>query len=212
MTARTISCVEARQSRCGFRVSSGRQIHRHRDRGTTCSFSALHDCPANFPDVCWVELLPNGSACGSGCIFDRRSGDCGQHHQMALGTRCPGHRDFAFRMESFLSAHWRQHDRRAPLCAKEIHRHIDVFDIDQPARPNLDARIAFAICPHRSVIVHTGGEIAEVCWRQYLACRRLKIHHIEGLVRRSNYTIALLQGIEPANKFLIRDFAPRRKA
>ena len=51
-----------------------------------------------------------------------------------------------------------------------------------------------------------------MCWRQYLACRRLKIHHIEGLVRRSNYTVALLQGIEPANKFLIRDFARREKA
>ena len=36
-----------------------------------------------------------------------------------------------------------------------------------------------------------------MCWRQYLACRRLKIHHIEGLVRRSNYTVALLQGIKP---------------
>src|SRR5437667_296031 len=104
-------------------------------------------------------------------------------------------------MECFLSAHRREHDWRVPLRSEKVHGHVDVLNVNEAACSNLDPRVAFAICSRCSVIVHTRGEVAKMCWRQYLARRRLKIHHIEGLVRRSNYTVALLQGIEPANNF-----------
>jgi hypothetical protein len=128
---------------------------------------------------------------------------------VALGARCPGHRDFAFGMEGFLSAHGGEHNRRVPLRAEEAYRHVDVLDVNEPARPNLDARVAFAIRPHCPIVVHAGGEIAEMRWRQGLPCGELEIQNIEGLVRRGNHFVALLKRIEPAKKLPLCYFASR---
>jgi len=43
--------------------------------------------------------------------------------------------------------------------------------------------------------------------RQRLARGGLEIHHIEGLLRRGNRFLALLQGIEPAKKLSVGNFA-----
>jgi hypothetical protein len=110
-------------------------------------------------------------------------------------------------MEGFLRAYRREDNRRVPLRAEETHGHVQALDIHEPARANLDARIAFAICPHRSIVVHTGGEITEVRRRQCLACRGLKIHHVEGLVGGGNHFVAFQKRIEPAQKLFLRDFA-----
>ncbi len=119
---------------------------------------------------------------------------------MTLGSRSSRHGDFAFRMEGFLGAHRRKHNRRAPIGVEEGHGHVDVLDINESASPNLDARVPFAIRPDSSIVVHTGGEVAKMRWRKCLARGKLKIHHIEGLVWRGNDLVVLLKGIEPAEK------------
>src|SRR5690349_23728646 len=103
---------------------------------------------------------------------------------MALGAGGAGHGDFAFGMKGLLSAHRREHKWRTPLRPEYLHGHVDVFYVHEPACAYLYPRVAFAIRAHRSVIVHTCGEIAEMSWRQRFACSSFKIHHFECLVRR----------------------------
>ncbi|MCU1317820.1 MAG: hypothetical protein JWN63_3142 [Candidatus Acidoferrum typicum] len=164
-------------------VAAFLQVHREYDRGGTRSFGALDDRSANFPDVCGIELLPDRAAPRGNCVFNRRSGDGGQHHEVTLGMCRPRHGDFAFRMESLLTAYGGKHNWSVPLRAEEIHRHVNIFDVDEPARVNLNPRIAFAIRPHRSVVVHAGGEIAEMRGWQSFARGRLKVHHVDGPVQ-----------------------------
>src|SRR6266403_2121832 len=128
---------------------------------------------------------------------------------MTFGPRRPGHGDFALRMESFLSAHRREHNWRGPLRAEEADGHVEVLDIDEPPRSNLDARVTFAICAHGPIVIHAGGKIAKMRWRQYFARCRLKIHHVEGLVWGGDHFLALLNRIQPAKKLLLREFARR---
>src|SRR5713101_301958 len=102
---------------------------------------------------------------------------------MVFGARGAGNSDVSFRVKGFLVANWADDDRIAPGGPQETHGHVDLLDIDESAGPNLDARIAFPIRPYRSIVVHAGGEIAEMRRRQCFARGGLEIHHVEGLVR-----------------------------
>src|SRR5882672_12625508 len=103
----------------GFAVTAIMQVHGKDNGGRARSFGSLNDRPADFPDIRRIELLPDWRACCSGCVFNGRGGDRGQHHEMALCMSCPGHGHFAFGMECFLSTHWGEHNRSTPLRAKE---------------------------------------------------------------------------------------------
>ena len=62
-------------------------------------------------------------------------------------------------------------------------------------------RLALSIRSHCPVLIHPGGEIAEVSRGQCLAGSGLKIHNIEGLVRRGDDSVALLQDVKNPNAF-----------
>src|SRR5713226_4738944 len=162
MASGTLSLIHTFSTEQSFAVAPFLEVHREHDRGSARSFGAFHNRPANFPNVCGIELLPDGAAPRGNSVFNRRSSNGGQHHQVTLGARRAGHGDFALGMESFLAAYGGKHNWRVPLCAEEVHRHVDVFHIDQPARANLDPRIALAIRPHGSIVIHAGREIAEM--------------------------------------------------
>src|SRR5580704_13923509 len=115
---------------------------------------------------------------------------------MVFGSRRAGNRDFSVRMKSLLAANRAYHDRAAPASSEEPNRHVDLLDIDEPPGSNLDMRITFTISSHGSIVVYSCGEVAEMSGRQSLACSDLKIHNIEGLVRRCNDLFVLLQHVK----------------
>jgi|GEM_PF-6711586 len=81
---------------------------------------------------------------------------------MIFGARGAGNGDVPFWVKRLWAANWADHNGTAPSSPKETYRHVDLLDIDEPARPNLDARIAFSICPHCAIVVHSCGEIAKM--------------------------------------------------
>src|SRR5262250_539648 len=123
---------------------------------------------------------------------------------MILAACCAGYCNVPFRVKRLFATHWADHNGTAPSSLQEAYRRVDLPDVDESARPNLDARIAFSICPHRGIIVDSCGEIAKMCRRQGFARCRLEIQHIESLVGRRDHVGVLLEVPEPATECRLR--------
>src|SRR2546423_15154406 len=150
MASGTLPVIHTFSAEQSFAVAAFLQVHGEDDRGRAGSFGALNKRPANLPDVRGIQLLPHRTAsCGS-YVLDRRSGDGGEHHKVTLGARCPGNSDFAFGMEGFLSAYWREHNRRVGAPATQSPPNFAAFNINKPAWSKMERRIAFALLPRRS--------------------------------------------------------------
>src|SRR5215467_10846250 len=130
---------------------------------------------------------------------------------MIFAACCACHSNVPFRVKRLFATHWTDHNGTAPSSSEEAYRRVDLPDIDESARPNLDARIAFSICPHRGIVVHSCGEITKMCRRQGFARCRLEIQHIEGLVRRRDHVGVLLEVPEPATERRLRQLISRQK-
>src|SRR5262249_1565735 len=91
--------------------------------------------------------------------------------------------DVPLRMKGLLAADRTYYDRTRPRGSEESHRHVYGLHIDEPARTNLEPRIAFSVSSYRAVVIHSCGQVTEVSRGQGLASGGLEIHDIEGLVR-----------------------------
>src|SRR5579864_6075407 len=122
------------------------------------------------------------------------------------------HAQFAIRMKRFLRAYGRKHDGRIPLRAKDGARHVDVGDIDETSRTNLDERVSLVIGSRRSVVINARREISPMRRRNVFSRRGLKIHHVKRLIRRGNDRVALLlKIIEPAQKVFFLEWLSAEK-
>ena len=54
-------------------------------------------------------------------------------------------------------------------------------------------REGLAVGMQSEVVIHAGGEVAEVCGRKHLARGRLEVHDIDGLLRIGEARRALLR-------------------
>src|SRR5215467_7921191 len=179
--------VDALRPEERFTVAAILQVNSKNDRWSPRLFGALDDGPADFPDIGWIKLLPYRPATSGYGIFNRGGGHSRKQHEVPFGTCRSGHSQFAIRMECLLGAHRREHDGRVPFDAKNGPRHVDVRDIHQSTRPNLNARITLVISADGGVVVHAGGEISPMSGGNVFSSRWFKIHHVERLVGRGNY-------------------------
>src|SRR5215813_12112641 len=131
---------------------------------------------------------------------------------MILRPCCPRHSNFSFRMKRLLASHRANEHWTAPLDAKNGCRHVDISDVDQPASPNPNPRIAIVIDPHRVVVVYAGSQIAEVRGRQILLRQRLKFENIQRLVGTGNDGIFRLDTVDLAQKFIALGRSKRKEA
>src|SRR5215470_9830655 len=128
---------------------------------------------------------------------------------MILAACCAGYSNVPFRVKRLFATHWADHNGTAPSSSKEAYRRVDLPNIGESARPNLDARIAFSICPHRGMGVHSFREITKMCRRHAFARCRLEIQHIEGLVRRRDHVGVLLEVPKPTTECRLRQLVSR---
>src|SRR5262245_29669834 len=96
----------------------------------------------------------------------------------------PGGGDLALVMKGSLAADRREHDRACILLPEDLGRHVDLADVDQPARPELEFQEAFAISAQRDLVVDAGGHVAEMRGRNVIAADRLEIEDVDRLLGR----------------------------
>jgi hypothetical protein len=105
---------------------------------------------------------------------------------VALGACCAAHRNLGLGIESSLAADRRQKYRAGPTSAEQLDADINLARIDQAAHPDVDLRKVLVVGPQRRVVIHAGGQIAEMGRGQCLARRRFEVHDVERLVGRGD--------------------------
>ena len=67
--------------------------------------------------------------------------------------------------------------------AENVDAHVDLADVDQAPRPQLEFQEAFAVGAQRDFIVDARGHVAEMRRRNVLPRHRLEIEHVDGFLR-----------------------------
>ena len=92
-----------------------------------------------------------------------------------------GDGDFRVGMKGAVAAGRRNHDRAVVFCAKDFGAHIDLADIDQPPRPQLEFTEALAIGTQGHFVVDPGGHVTEMRGGNVLLHDRLEVENVERL-------------------------------
>ncbi len=82
-------------------------------------------------------------------------------------------------MIGFMAAGRIDDDRRFVALAENFRAHVDLADVDQPARAELEFQKALAVGAQRDVVVDAGGHVAEMRRRHVLVHHRLEIEYVE---------------------------------
>ena len=82
-------------------------------------------------------------------------------------------------------------DRRFVALAEDFGAHVDLADVDQPARPELEFQETRAVGAQRDVVVDAGGHIAEMRRRYVLVHHRLEIEHVERFLGARNQMVVV---------------------
>ena len=93
-----------------------------------------------------------------------------------------------------MTADRRDDDRRRVARAEDLGAHVDLLDIDQPPRPQLELEEAFAVRAQRHLVVDAGGHVAEVRRRHVLPRHRLEIEHVDRFLRALDQLVRLERG------------------
>ena len=178
MALQTIAGIGAPKTLGKFQIASRQIVDGPGDRRTSGVFHAFHEFFRVFPLRGHVELIPGSGAARLGHVFhgDRRLR--GENLHRVLGFRCATGGEFAIVVEHALTANGAQEDRAVVLHAEQLHAVVDLRNVHQTARAELDAMIAFDVRLISFVVVHTGGHIAPVRGRQNLARETFEVHHL----------------------------------
>src|SRR5262249_15001277 len=115
--------------------------------------------------------------------------------------------EFTVLVEGLLSADRRDDDRGVISHAQNIGRHVDLADVDEPTRPQLEFQEPLAIGAKRHLVIDPGGHVAEMRGRNVLPADRLEIEHVDGLLGRFD----ALVGTHGRPRQWVGKFAPRRE-
>ena len=110
--------------------------------------------------------------------------DSGENLQVVADFGRLGGRDLALLVEGLLAADRGHHDRGVVFDAQDLGRHVDLADVDQPPRAELEFQEAFAIGAQRDFVVDAGGHVAEMRGRDSRTHDRLEIEHVDRVLRR----------------------------
>src|ERR1700761_1206068 len=92
-------------------------------------------------------------------------------------------RDLAIGVEELVAASRADKDRRVISGAEYLHAHVDLRNVIEPARPELEFEKAFAIGTQRHLVVQAGSHVAEMRRRYVLERSRLEIEDVDGFLR-----------------------------
>ena len=120
----------------------------------------------------------------------------------------------AVRMIGFMAAGRIDDDRRLIFLSENFRAHVDLADVDEAARPELEFQKALAVGPQRHVVVDAGRHVAEMGRRHVLVHHRLEIEDIERLFRARYQMIVVARRPDKriGRPFRIRLRGQRREA
>ena len=176
--------VLAAQPEQSFLVAARHAVHGHDQHRAASALGALDQRAGDVPAGRGVELKPDRRAARLGGVLDRRGGRSRKNLQMAAGFRRAGDGELALGMEELVASRRRNDDRRAPPAAEELAAHVDLGDVVEAARAQLELQEALAIGTQRDLVVDARGHVAEMRRGHGLARHRLEIEHVDRLGRR----------------------------
>ena len=110
---------------------------------------------------------------------------------MVAGLCGAGGRDLAVGVKRLLAADRRDDDRGGVSHAEDVDAHVDLADVDEPPRPELEFEEALAVGAQGHFVVDAGGHVAEMRRRHVLPAHRLEIEDVDGLLRRLDEVVRL---------------------
>ena len=117
---------------------------------------------------------------------------------MPLGPRGPGHRQLSLGMEGPLARRRTEEERRLVGPAEELGPGVDLGDVHQVPRADLDPVDGFAVGAQRPVVVHSAREIAVVGRRQFAPGHHVEVEDADGVLRGGDGLLA--EGLEQARE------------
>ena len=164
-------------------------VDRHGDRQRALAFHAQHMVLGHLERIGSVELGPDRLAARRNHVLDRGGRLGRQDHQMVADLGGGGDRGLAVGVIAFVPAGGRQEDRRVVFHPENLGRHVDLADVDQTSRPQLEFLEAFAIGPQGDVVVDAAGHVAEMRRRNVLRRHRLEVEYVDGFLRRGDQLV-----------------------
>ena len=191
MAATALPRVELDHAQCGFLVAAAVAIDRDRDSDRALPLHALDVMLGDFEFVGGIKLRPDRPAARRDHVGHRRRGLRRQDHQMIAGLGGAGDAFLTVGMIGFMAAGRIDDDRRFVALAEDFRRHVDLADIDQSSRPQLEFQKSFAVGAQGHVIVDARRHVAEMGRRHVLVHHRLEIEHVERLLRARDQMIVV---------------------
>ena len=176
---RVMVAVEARDR---LEVARG-QVDRERERRAAGPLRALDHALRHVPVARRVELEPDRRAARLAHVLDRVVGDSRQHLERVLRFRRARDRDFAVGMKRLLRADGAEQDRRRVALAEELDGHVDVRDVDEPLRSELDLLEPFAVRRDRAEVVGALRHVRVVVRADGVAHYGLEVEDVQRLFR-----------------------------
>src|SRR5215831_17519778 len=96
----------------------------------------------------------------------------------------PSGGDLALVVKGSLAADRREHDGACIFQPEDLGRHVDLADVDQPARTKLEFQEALAIGAQRDLVVDAGGHVAEMRGWNVLAADQFEIEDVDRVLGR----------------------------
>ena len=110
---------------------------------------------------------------------------------MIAGFGRPRDACLAVRMVGLMPAGRIDDDRRLVFLTEDFRAHVDLADVDQPARPQLEFQKALAVGAQRDVVVDARGHVAEMGRRHVLVHHRLEVEHVERFLGAGNELVVI---------------------
>ena len=179
LAERVVVAIEARDR---LEVAR-RHVHRQRERRAARALGALDHAERDVPVRRRIELEPDRRAARLAHVLDRVVRDGREHLERVLRLRRARDGDLALGMERLLRADGAEQDRRRVPLAEELDRHVDLRDVDEPLRPELDLLEARSVRRDRAEVVGALRHVRVVVCADGVAHHGLEVPDVQRLVR-----------------------------
>ena len=191
MAVRAGAGIGAPNPRPVFLVAAAAAVDRDGNRDRALLLHAQNMVLGDFEFVGGVKLRPDRPAARRNDIGNRCRRLGREDHQVIADLRRPRYALLAIRMIGPVLAGRRDDDRRLVFLAENFRGHVDLADIDQPPRPQLEFQEAVAVGAERNVVVDSGRQITKMSGRHVLVHHRFEIKYVERVFRARDQVLVI---------------------
>src|SRR6267378_2093259 len=113
---------------------------------------------------------------------------------MVAWLRGLGDSDLCIGVKGAVAARGRNHDRAVVFHAEDLGADVDLADVDEPPRPQLEFAKTVAIATQSDFVIDAGGHVTEMRRRNVLFHDRLEVENVKRLRRVGDQFIEVARG------------------